>query len=193
VLPIEAWRNGSFPAPETYYRNWYLHVPNAHPDDYAKFGADAEVVDRVYSPWTAGDRLWVREAWAATKGWDECPPSRITNGEAIWYYADDSTSSSLLYPAFGRRRPSIHMPRHASRITLEIESVRVERVQDISEADARAEGVGGMRDMRFATVLGNIASTGYRLNFMDLWNQINGPGAWERNDWVWVLSFRRLA
>jgi hypothetical protein len=77
-----------------------------------------------------------------------------------------------------RWRPSIHMPRWASRITLEITGVRVERVQDITEEDARAEGWD-------AETAGQHPYGWYR----DLWESINGVESWGRNDWVWVLSF----
>ena len=81
-------------------------------------------------------------------------------------------------------RPAIHMPRAASRITLEITGVRVERLQDISEADAIAEGVRNSLHIpggRFANE-----------NFAHLWWAINGDGSWEANPWVWAVEFKRL-
>lgn len=92
-----------------------------------------------------------------------------------------------------RWRPSIHMPRWASRITLRITDVRVERVQDISEEDARAEGVAEDAEpcdhkRRSCEEVGCLGP-GYRAPFAALWDTINGPDAWDRNDWVWCASF----
>lgn len=96
-------------------------------------------------------------------------------------------------------RPSIHMPRWASRITLEITSVKVERLRDISEEDAEAEGV---EQDSFGHWFDYSLPTNYReavssfstasASFMSLWNSINGKGSWESNPWVWAISFRRL-
>lgn len=85
----------------------------------------------------AGDRLWVREAWRVGKGYDELPGSKFKS-PTVWYCADYDDFSDR---RFGRYRHARFMPRWASRITLEITGVRVERLQDISEADAAAEGV----------------------------------------------------
>jgi len=160
-----------------------------------------------------GERLWVRESFdivddpaahdpsdgqkpKTPKGYEyNCQPcvKRGPNGErwVVDYAANENTR--IMDKAGDRRwKPSIHMPRWACRITLELTGVRVERLQDISEEDAKSEGVGGMRDMRYATALGNIHSTAHRLNFVDLWDEINGKGAWVANPWVWVESFRRL-
>lgn len=81
-----------------------------------------------------------------------------------------------------RWRPSIHMPRWASRITLEVVGVRVERLQDISEEDAKAEGCALSADWK---AFGVVA-------FQQLWESINGPGSWDANPWVWVVEFRKL-
>jgi len=80
------------------------------------------------------------------------------------------------------------MPRWASRITLRITDVRVERLQDISEDDARAEGcepVGWIDET-------DVGMSSYREGFTRLWNTINGVGAWEANPWVWVIEFERV-
>lgn len=132
-----------------------------------------------HSPYgKAGDWLWVRETWQMAGG-DSC----------FWYAATDSQADCGASPV-SRWRPSIHMPRRASRITLEITRVRVERLQDISEADARAEGAPPL-DPHWpipADGRGTHAS-GYRR----LWEQINGPDSWASNPWVWVVEFRRIS
>ena len=89
--------------------------------------------------------------------------------------------------AFGLARsvPSIHMPRWASRITLEITGVRVERLQDIRETDAQAEGAEPL------LVPPDGGSTVYTEGYRHLWEQINGPGSWDANPFVWVVEFRR--
>ncbi len=132
-----------------------------------------------------GDRLWVRESFSgpwcmeAHDGLPAVPPSKWGKS-SIWYWADGE-------PAYGdwtRPRPSIHMPRSASRITLEITGVRVERLQDISVGDCIAEGIprGGPENPD------GIEKREYRA----LWESINGPGSWEANPSVWVVSFRQM-
>lgn len=144
-----------------------------------------------------GDRLWVRETWAF--GTHALAAARDEDGPFV-YAADGTTQGRLC----DRWRPSIHMPRSASRITLEVTGVRVERLQDISEADARAEGASCRRissgDARmglsdwwsFGTDRGGediggafTAKQGYEL----LWESINGAGSWDANPWVWVIGF----
>jgi len=121
-----------------------------------------------------GDTLWVRETWAPLPG------SVVLN--VAFYRADTKAASDDV-----RWRPSIHMPRWASRITLRITDIRVERLQDISEDDAKAEGVGYKNPGYLPGTKGNwIGSFAY------LWNKINGPGAWEANPWVWVVAFERV-
>jgi len=100
-----------------------------------------------------------------------------------------------------RWRPSIHMPRWASRITLEITDVRVERLQGISEEDALAEGVfkkvgrhGPYDAVETATddLLIYASPTQAREAFQRLWSQMSGPESWHANPWVWVLEFKRV-
>ena len=127
-----------------------------------------------------GDRLWVRETWA-----------RDDEDGAVFYRADLGTNSGADdwernrldgAPKY-RWRPSIHMPRWASRITMEIVSVRVERLQDITRGDAMAEGCP----------FPNMADGSDPLKwYAELWEQINGPGSWAANPWVWVIEFKRI-
>jgi hypothetical protein len=80
------------------------------------------------------------------------------------------------------------MPRWASRITLRITDIRVERLQDITENDAKAEGVKPLDYAAHHVAAG----CGARIAFEQIWNSINGPGAWEANPWVWAISFERV-
>jgi hypothetical protein len=86
-----------------------------------------------------------------------------------------------------RRVPAIHMPRWASRITLEVIAVRVERLQDISEEDAQAEGAELHTEYMPMKVGFN-----YRQAYGGLWESINGSGSWDTNPWVWVVEFKRM-
>lgn len=139
-----------------------------------------------------GDRLWVKETWRAGRGYDEVPPRDMAPFSRIWFEADGCNDNA---DAIGRKaRPSIFMPRWASRMTLTVTDVRVQLLNDCSEADALAEGVieyePTMEDpAEFSAFEGtdvfNNAVSAYR----DLWNRINGAGAWEANPWVVAVSF----
>jgi hypothetical protein len=139
-----------------------------------------------------GDRLWVREAWAADAQLDAIAPRKLSKGEPIRYPADGFTHTagcSMISP--GRGRPSIHMPRWASRILLEITAVRVERLQAISRSDIRAEGLECPPDLASDDVSPNYRDW-YPAAWRDLWESINGAGAWDTNPWVWVVEFKRV-
>lgn len=128
------------------------------------------------------DRLWVRETFAHIYRGNNKPESRRSYDVA--YKANGFSVDPYVY---GPWKPSIHMPRWASRINLAIKSVRVERLQDISEADALAEGItyGQLPDNPHDQ---QRARTWYR----GLWEQINGAGSWDVNPWVWVIEFERI-
>lgn len=138
-----------------------------------------------------GDRLWVREGFCPTwsdGGGDSHECAELNGAQTIVYRADGISPFPVR-----RWRPSIHMPRWASRITLEVTGVRVERVQDISEEDAVAEGVCEVDGKRGVFDGGGPAmGPTAKHAFMRLWDSIYGPGAWERNDWVWAATFRRV-
>lgn len=133
-----------------------------------------------------GDRLWVRETWAPHPDF----PETVRRGV---YRADPECKYDV-----ARWRPSIHMPRWASRILLEVVSVRVERLQDISEEDAKAEGIEphevrqfaifGLSKAERAAVYRDAAVGPYQ----GLWEQINGAGSWDANPFVWVIEFKRV-
>ena len=144
-----------------------------------------------------GDRLWVRETWRAELTWNTTKPSEIPDEAALWYAADDQQRNNGRGTKFkGKLRSSIHMPRAASRITLEITSVRVERLQEISIEDAKAEGAWGPDDsivQKVADYFGtDIFSANPRKAFQMLWESINGPDSWAANPWVWAIEFRRV-
>ena len=135
----------------------------------------------------AGDQLWVREAFSgphcmdASDGCKAVPPSKWGDCSRIWYWADGNPTEG----DWTRPRPSIHMPRWASRILLEITAVRVERLQDISETDAEAEGIQEIVDA-------GVDHDGTpRDAYRALWEQINGADSWSANPWVWVVEFKR--
>ncbi len=127
-----------------------------------------------------GDRLWVREAFSGPWHQEGYAPGLWHSMDEIWYWADGNPTSG----DWTRPRPSIHMPRWASRLTLEITAVRVERLQDISRGDAMAEGCP----------FPNMADgADPRQWYAALWDEINGADAWDANPWVWVVEFRRVA
>lgn len=126
-----------------------------------------------------GDRLWVRETWfdngADWNGCSDKTPARCVfraDGEFSDHFPEDYMHAKW--------SPSIHMPRWASRITLEVKAVRVERLNDISEDDAIAEGVepSPMCDARD--------------RFCNLWVSVYGDGSFDANPWVWVVEFERV-
>lgn len=183
-----------------------------------------------------GDRLWVRETFLpcthsqvvktsdATYACFRDGSQKFTSGE---YFQDSKDPNACVWPKNARWKPSIHMPRWASRITLQVEAVRVERLQEIAGQDARAEGcepdweafedatcdkegwdepeefdeecevecdwvncgrrlVETHEHKEWESDRTNYA---LRLAFGNLWESINGDGSWERNCWVWVVSF----
>lgn len=152
-----------------------------------------------------GDRLWVRETWQgpllqefemdADANWHT--PSHIhqyQNPAHCEYAADGGPAPEYTDADDVMRqgwRPSIHMPRWASRITLEITSVRVERLQDISEADALAEGIVRQPDGGYGLAdTTHYHFTDPRQSYFSLWEAINGAGSVEDNPWVWAVEFR---
>ncbi|MFW2971995.1 hypothetical protein ACN6UB_16180 [Serratia marcescens] len=148
-----------------------------------------------------GDRLWVRETFAVLGNEDGCPidwDGNLIKGDekqaariykascwqepgnyGLWSIPDRDTQYE------GAWRPSIHMPRWASRITLEITAVRVERLNDISEEDAKAEGVKAGVSPGHEHMMHQVA-------FSELWQSIYGAESWSANPWVWVIEFRRV-
>lgn len=145
----------------------------------------------VVSPYgQSGDRLWVREAFRLCSEADAIKPRDTDAAYRIWYEADAPHQ-----PGAGKPRPSMFMPRWASRILLEIISVRVERLNDISKADAIEEGLFQDEAGKWITWS---ATKDHRehLNpveaYRELWESINGAGSWGINPFVWAISFKRV-
>lgn len=152
-----------------------------------------------------GDRLWVRETHKISTG-------KVGDSQACVRYQADGDYQAKVMPqpetagprTFDRTRPSIHMPRWASRILLAITDVRVERLQDISEQQALAEGIVGVDfrpDDGFPICRGYMVGpddgstpleTHASKAFAGLWRSINGSESWGANPWVWVVEFKRI-
>ncbi len=158
-----------------------------------------------------GDRLWVRETFAPVNLYGEIALAYKADSDVIRvvenesFQDDDGTinyddprlekysfaawADDVLSGTEGNWKPSIHMPRWASRILLEITNIRVERLQDISNEDAKAEGFDFSTDPS-AVEMGY--AIGARTNFRHTWEQIYGANAWNKNQWVWVVEFVKL-
>jgi hypothetical protein len=133
-----------------------------------------------------GDRLWVKETFARIDG--QTRPWIETDYRATYTHGDRLGDTLGIKK---RWTPSIFMPRHASRITLEVTRVRVERLHDISVQDAEAEGIE--RDgvaWRHYTQPVRFTCTDPRMSYQTLWESINGPESWAANPWVWVVVFK---
>jgi len=161
--------------------HWLTFVPNDEPDDdylwHCPYGQP-------------GDRLWVRETHQyCAYGPLFIQPAMKYRADKLVVFRDDFPDAITVYNGSMDHpwRPSTQMPRWASRLTLEVVSVRIERVQDISEDDARAEGV---------KAYGGMSSAGRKhyMSFSILWDSINGKGdySWDKNPWVWVVEFKRI-
>ncbi len=143
-----------------------------------------------------GDRLWVRETFHGPLLESEEQEDEFRYSPDIYkkpgFCAYRATDTLDAIDSDGRElgwRPSIFMPRWASRILLEVTGIRVERLQEISEADCVAEGAAGGH--------GSVPGYGYSAtpleNYRHIWESINGPGAWDKNPWVWVIEFKVIA
>jgi len=200
-LPKKHNNNGKCPYVVTASREWFEYAP------------------KEAFPYHPGDTLYVKESFRGARGYDETPPSKWGN-KPIWYCADGEPNGPEWSFLSDRSRPSIFMPRWASRITLRVTSVRVERLCDISESDAIAEGmeesetVWGYCDERGRFPCQRCAGTGLYLDlgpmlgvterdcrecdeplkrFRLLWDSINAKRApWKSNPWIWAIAFERV-
>lgn len=168
-------------------------------------GADHENSQSYYREWCpfgiVGDRIWVRETYQGPLFDYEQMEAYLEDGskfekpEFCVYKADGKPAPEFFDADDNlhcRWRPSIHMPRWASRITLEITGVRVERLNDISDEDAKAEGVPKSHKFpdTYLTPKGDFADAD--IAFQRLWESIHGEENWQANPWVWVIEFKRI-
>ncbi|HRO75607.1 MAG TPA: hypothetical protein PLP27_05625 [Crocinitomicaceae bacterium] len=140
----------------------FYHIPNVGAiDETLKHNKKAKYV--------VGDSLWVRETWCNL---EESNPPKVEYA----YKADDYTHQP-------KWKPSIFMPKEACRLFLKVTNVRVEKLQDISEEDAKSEGAFDMN-------CGVNGKTLYKSGFQSLWESINGKESWKSNPYVWVYEFK---
>ena len=138
-----------------------------------QFIADAE--NRLSPYGQVGDQLWVRETF--------CDATVGLHGRVLYRATGDTAC---------KWKPSIFMPRAASRITLEITGVRVERLQNITAADALAEGVIQLPDGGYSLSDTRHYSDSPDESYASLWEHLNGEGSWNSNPWVWVIEFKKV-
>jgi hypothetical protein len=140
-----------------------------------------------------GDRLWGKETWATTLSLDHLPAARLASGAPVQYRNCESNVPGYprLLPPVERWRSAVHMPRWASRITLEVHEVRVQRLQDIGNADLVAEGFQyrGINDG--PPIDGNLYAQALK-DFKTDWNKANPKHPYDSNPFVWVATFKRV-
>lgn len=194
-----------------------LVKPQPGEDGTNVYGIDATqaaVIRKAWKPYALpGDRLWVKETFAPCEAQirkghfhyraDGAVGHRVsTNGGDVWWERTGHTTGLADHSLLGvwlaepsKWKPSIFMPSEASRITLEVTAVRVERLQAISEADAIAEGIqrcGLPNDRHPLWKVGHEMHEAAVPAYASLWESINGAESWAANPWVWVVEFKRV-
>lgn len=185
-----------FPNPTTGKKDsWYLHVPYHWAED--------GTIYRIYPKWQVGDRLWCKETFMFKKGAD-CrefcigTPQEVGLGKPPHFlYKADNTDEVREYESWHKWRSPLFMPRYASRITLEITKIRVERLQEIDLEDVMAEGIDvalsplGYDPLDLKAIENKIILD----EFAGLWDSLNAKRgySWESNPWVWVIEFRKVS
>jgi len=148
-----------------------------------------------FVPIAPGDLLWVREAFRGDKGYDSTPPREWSHWP-VHYEADGEPDPNDEIGMNGRLRPGMFMPRWASRLTLRVTDVRVQRVQNITEEDAKEEGVGPLKPVPGRPDLMWVHHGGERYSapgyaFRELWDSLNAKRGfgWDQNPWVAAYTF----
>lgn len=196
AIPLPVWASDATSVDNV--GPWF-HFNAVHPKGKCgekKCGCIGSEKSKQPSMWTLhcpygqpGDRLWVRETLKTHNHFGfplgVCTQLQGYGGQRVWSYAADEIENPT------GTRPSIHMPRWASRITLEITKIGVERLQEIHHNlhDLEAEGV----TLSPSTLYPDCnRSDKLEQVYAKLWDSINGAGAWDKNPWVWCISFRRI-
>ena len=128
-----------------------------------------------------GDRLWVRETFSFDHSWTGTKPSEVIPAAPVHYWADGNPIEG----DWTKPKPGIHMPQWVSRLTLTVTDVRVQRLQEITPADAIAEGIWAPAN----SMTIDCETRDPRDDFQALWNSINGAGSWGANPWIVALTF----
>lgn len=154
------------------------------------FGPGPKVAATVRCPYgQIGDRLWVRETL-----WHDGEDGWGYSADAQYFHIDIAVTDEWIKKQSHKSSiPSIHMPRWASRILLEVVNIRVERLQDISQQDACDEGVWTAQAAKESGILERSSGGGilnHRGAYLNLWEEINGVGSWKDNPYVWVIEFK---
>jgi len=172
----------------------YLHVPFCHPDDGWCVDPVHDTIERWYPRWEPGDRLWVRETWRMSGNPQRQWVAYKASNDRREVTEDDERMWRDGIERYGTQwRPSIHMPHWASRITLEVTDVRVERLCEISREDVLAEGVGIQHLRKFEEFPEIHRDDIPGMAFAEVWNPLNAKRGfpWDRNPWVWVVAFKQ--
>lgn len=181
---------------------------------YGPEEGDISTVQRIFPNWEAGERIYVRESYYQFGHWEPIEGKRTKGGRQKWMFVPDHSEIVFHEPGHAHVRKGRHhrdpstpawhkrlgrfMPRAASRITLDITHVRVERLQDISEEDCWAEGIeqcDGQFDSAAQCLMAKrlgCSPEDARPQYALLWESINGPGSWDANPFVWVIEFTRI-
>jgi hypothetical protein len=174
----------------------HLAVPFCHPADEPT-ASDECGIYAVRPVIEIGDRLYVRETFSFDHSWTGTKPREVIPAAPVHYWADGNPSDG----DWTKPIPAIHQPRWASRLTLTVTDVRVQRLQEITPADAIAEGIEDVtrevapsdKSLRFWKRYRDGAWNSYVDcpigSYASLWTQINGAGAWDANPWVCAISF----
>lgn len=186
-------------------RPGYFHVFGSGGGIFCEGDVDVKQWAPSYLRIAVGDRLYVRETWSGIHAFRNTPPAQRESvmtpdgpllRDDLWFWADGNPDGG----DYEKPRPGIHMPRWASRLTLTVTDVRVERLQDCSADDAIAEGVSSTEHWRPKDVEGKPFEDKWwddatfwanypQLAYRELWEAINGPGSWEANPWVAAYTF----